>query len=456
MFVKPVLYQWIMFLIMSVGVFTTPSIGQTLFEDSSIYANDETTEINFGSAIALDGDYIAIGAHRDTSNGSYSGTVYVYSTSTNLLVNKLLPDDGAPEDWFGFAVDIDNGLVAVGARYEDESGFNSGSAYVFDAITGQQITKLTPPPNSDFIDFGQTITIHDGVVAVGAQLDTENGTWSGSVFLFDATSGSFIQKLLPSDGSEYSFFGSSIAINDDYTVIGAEGNTNENGQAAGAVYVFDTNTRQELFKFIAEDGNTEDRLGFRVDIHNNLIVAGAHRNDDLGRSSGSAYLFDMNTKKQTAKLLPLDGERDNFFGYSVGIHQDVVTVGAIFNATNGEQSGAVYKFDALTGQQINKLMTCERTGDDLFGFDISMNEQFIAVSAIQNDDHGANAGAVHLFDLNSCRADTNDDAELNFFDVSLFLSEFMDSNRAGDFNCDERFNFFDISSFLAAFSAGCQ
>ncbi len=450
-----VLYYRVLSLCFCIGVMATHSNGQSLFEDSTFYANDKNTQFNFGSAIALDDEFLAIGAHRDTTNGAYAGAVYIYSASTNQLIRKLVPDDGSTDDWFGFAVDIDDGTVAVGARYDNESGFNSGSAYLYSALSGSLIAKLAPPPNSDFIDFGQSICIHNGIVAVGAQLDNENGTWSGAVFLFDAATGLFLEKILPSDGSEYEFFGSSIAINDEYIVIGAEGNTNENGSAAGAVYVFESGTRQELAKFIAEDGNSEDRLGFRVDIDDNLIVAGAHLNDDFGRSSGSAYLFDISKKAQVAKLLPIDGNRNDFFGYAVGIHENIVTVGAILNATNGEHSGAVYMFNSTTGQQTNKLVTCDRSENDLFGYAISMNEQFIAVSAIQNDDLGFDAGAAYLFDLTSCRADFNDDADLNFIDVSMYLSAFIDSNTEGDFNCDERWDFFDHSAFLDAFAAGC-
>lgn len=51
-----------------------------------------------------------------------------------------------------------------------------------------------------------------------------------------------------------------------------------------------------------------------------------------------------------------------------------------------------------------------------------------------------------------CRADFNDDGLLNFFDVSLFLSDF---NAGGDYNGDGGTNFFDVSSFLSDFGEGC-
>lgn len=51
-----------------------------------------------------------------------------------------------------------------------------------------------------------------------------------------------------------------------------------------------------------------------------------------------------------------------------------------------------------------------------------------------------------------CPPDRNCDGQLNFFDVSLFLSEFSGND---DYNGDGSTNFFDVSQFLADFSAGC-
>lgn len=45
--------------------------------------------------------------------------------------------------------------------------------------------------------------------------------------------------------------------------------------------------------------------------------------------------------------------------------------------------------------------------------------------------------------------------EINFFDVSAFLSAFNAQDPAADFNNDGEINFFDVSGFLAAFNAGC-
>jgi len=55
----------------------------------------------------------------------------------------------------------------------------------------------------------------------------------------------------------------------------------------------------------------------------------------------------------------------------------------------------------------------------------------------------------------SCPADLTGDGQLNFFDISAFLSAFAAMDPVADFTGDGQYNFFDISAFLTAFSAGC-
>ncbi|MCA9274882.1 MAG: hypothetical protein KDA29_02545, partial [Phycisphaerales bacterium] len=61
----------------------------------------------------------------------------------------------------------------------------------------------------------------------------------------------------------------------------------------------------------------------------------------------------------------------------------------------------------------------------------------------------------NLFVGQTCPSDTNLDGALNFFDVSVFLSNYNAGSLAADLNGDGVLNFFDVSTFLSSYNMGC-
>ncbi len=61
----------------------------------------------------------------------------------------------------------------------------------------------------------------------------------------------------------------------------------------------------------------------------------------------------------------------------------------------------------------------------------------------------------NLFVGQTCVSDTNLDGVLNFFDVSVFLSNYNAGNIDADLNGDAMLNFFDVSTFLSGYNSGC-
>jgi hypothetical protein len=54
-----------------------------------------------------------------------------------------------------------------------------------------------------------------------------------------------------------------------------------------------------------------------------------------------------------------------------------------------------------------------------------------------------------------CAADLTGEGDLNFLDVSAFLTALSEMDPVADFAADGNFNFLDVSAFLQAFAAGC-
>jgi methionine-rich copper-binding protein CopC len=230
----------------SVYVFEKNSTGQ--FEQvSKLVASDGAASDQFGRAVAATDGMVVVGAYDD-DKGDNSGSVYVFeknSAGQYEQVTKLVASDGAANDYFGDAVAATDGTVVVGARHDDDKGDNSGSVYVFEKnnSTGQyeQVSKLVASDGSAADDFGLAVAATDGMVVVGARYDDDKGDNSGSVYVFEKNSaGQYEQvtKLVASDGAASDYFGDAVAATDGTVVVGANGD-DDKGRSSGSVYVFE-------------------------------------------------------------------------------------------------------------------------------------------------------------------------------------------------------------------------
>jgi WD40 repeat protein len=332
---------------------------------------------------------------------------------------------------------------------------------VYSALTGQRIQRITPndAQASDFfgVSVGLDLNINtDGLLAIGASLDDDMGDGAGAMYIFNPMTGVQVDKIYADDAAAGDAFGNVLAVDDGLIAIGSPLD-DDLGTSSGSAYIFDLATGNQLFKLLADDGLAGDGFGSVISISGGIVAVGAWQRDDLGGSSGAVYLFDASTGLQTHKLLPDDGAADDRFGFSVSISNGKVLVGAFRDDIFGTWSGSAYIFDALTGVQLEKLAPAAGDPQELFGRSVSIHNTNIGVSAIGNGDAGFKSGSAYVFTLpvNECLADLTGDGILNFFDVSAFLSAFTSGDPLADFTGDGMYNFFDVSAFLQAFAAGC-
>ncbi|MFT5348752.1 MAG: hypothetical protein ACI9M3_001793, partial [Bacteroidia bacterium] len=146
-----------------------------------IVASNRAANDNFGYSVAIAGDYIVVGAYledEDASNGttlSAAGSAFVFKkdqggTNNWGQIKKIVASDRAAIDWFGWSVAIAGDYIVVGAHKEDEdaSGGNTlseaGSAYVFQKDTGGtdnwgQIQKIVASDREANDRFGNSVAI---------------------------------------------------------------------------------------------------------------------------------------------------------------------------------------------------------------------------------------------------------------------------------------------------------
>ena len=146
-----------------------------------------------------------IGANQASRVGDQSGAVYIFDLTTGTELHKLLPDDLQQRDFFGHGVGISGNRAIVGSHGDDVFGLNSGSAYLFDVTTGEQLMKLVPSDGQAGDQFGYWAAISGNVAIVGSKYDDDLGNDSGSAYLFDVTTGQELRKLTASDGGVGTF-----------------------------------------------------------------------------------------------------------------------------------------------------------------------------------------------------------------------------------------------------------
>ena len=435
----------------------SPACGQEIIhEDLKIIPSDAADGDQFGYSISINNGIVAIGSIGDDDQGLFSGSVYLFDAFSGNQIMKILPNDGAEFDFFGMSIALDNDIVAIGAPLDDDNGNLSGSAYLFDVNTGVQLAKLHPDDAAARDWFGSAIAISNDVVVVGAYENDDVPVRSDSVYVFDASTGVQVAKLIPNGGANLDTMGFGFSVSIDNNIVAA-GATLEDGIdfQTGAAHIFDATTGVELAKLMANDGEFQDLFGFSIAISNGIVAVGAPQDTENGILSGSAYLFDANTGEQLHKLIPNDGIKFQQFGFSIAIENGLAVVGAWDNDL-GVNSGSVYVFDVNTGLQIAKLLASDGTFNDRLGTSLAINNGIVAAGAYFDAPNHVQSGSAYVFNVNiNCPADLTNDGSLDFFDISAFLSAFAAMSPAADFTADGSWNFFDVSAFLTAFSQGC-
>jgi len=335
------------------AVYAFEKLGASWVETGVLVPSDGAAGDRFGTACSISGDTIVGASAFDDDNGFNSGSAYVFEKVSGVWTEtaKLLPDDGAAKDWFGFFCGVSGNHAVVTANRDDDLGTDSGSAYIFEKIGAAwvQTAKLLASDGAAGDEFGYSCSISGTTAVITAPYDTDGEVDAGSAYVFENVSGSWVEtaKLVPSTGASQDRFGWSVSVDGDTVVVGAAFD-DDKGTDSGSAYVFEKigGAWVETAKLLAADGAARDELGGGVSVSGTKILLAARNDDDNGFNSGSAYLFEQlgGNWVQTAKLLPRDGAAGDEFGFQGAIGGDVALVGARHDDDLGGNSGSVYFF----------------------------------------------------------------------------------------------------------------
>ena len=481
------------------------AFSQDWTERLKITANERANNALFGASVAISGDFAIIGANQEKKDADNSeeniltdaGAAYIFKNESGewIFYQKIVASDRSGGDYFGHSVAIDGDFIVVGAPQEDEdengqnTKLNTGSAYVFKNIGGNwtEIQKICASDRNTQDWFGCSVGISGNDIVIGAyaQGTDENGgnqtDMAGAVYYFKNQGGTWTetQKMVAHDRRTADYFGASLAIEGNRLVVGAYlQDYNANGYTpktnAGAVYYLEkeNNTWTIKQKLVADDRKAESNFGYSVSISGDYIIVGAHYHDESSSltSSGAAYIFkySSNTWEQQTKLIPSDLEANDRFGQSVAISGNYAIVGAdledhdINGGNNFSNAGSAYLFELQDNNwvQIQKLCASDRSLNDSFGYKVAIQGYNFIVTAnqedhdINNKNYLNNSGSAYIFRKKSNLIVKKDNEIINngqtldfgnivFNDDTLTISLNI-STDGGDYICFTNENLFVI------------
>jgi hypothetical protein len=431
-------YKWILrSLVLTACIFSALPTFAAWTQRQKITSTPRGVGAQHGNAVAINGNTMVVGARFDSTTATQAGAAFVYvlSGTTWTQQAKLLADDGATFDKFGYSVAISEDTIVVGAYNDDSPLSNGGSAYIFvrNGTTWTQQQKLTASDGTADDEFGVSVAITGETIVVGAHFaDLPNNSAAGSAYIFrrSGTTWTETQKLIPVGGVVLGdYFGESAAISGNKIVIGAD-HTDIPQTAAGAVYVFVESVgglyvQQE--KLTISNGINGAQFGWSVAIEGNTLVAGAREDTPIvGQPAyGSAYVFEFNgaTWDSQGKLTASDGAAFDRFGWSVAVSNNVVAVGAREDDTTaGPDAGSAYIFtrSGTTWTQTQKLAPADTFNGDRFGSGVALSFGNLVIGAAEKNLTNPNGqGAAYYYTLQviPARYDFDGDGKA---DISVF------------------------------------
>ena len=312
----------------AVYIFKRDAIGwvidQIIYDEGVGFTTLESAD-KFGSSLAISGDRLVIGAPGDDGHsGSDTGAVYIYKrTSRSWILERTIVDGSTgfnaleSEDEFGSSLALDGRWLAVGAPGADgATRDDTGAVYIFKKTRSiwtseQKIADESTDFKSLWAgdEFGSALSLDGRNLLVGAEETTWSSVSSGAAYVFTRAqySDTFSFKQEISRGS--SSLGATVKAGDnlgaavdlfgDRLVVSANGDDTTGMTNTGAAYIFRNvggswTLEQELSYDVGSLSflRANDKLGSSVVLGDGWLSMGAPLDDGLdGIDNGTVYTF---------------------------------------------------------------------------------------------------------------------------------------------------------------------
>lgn len=384
--------------------FEMPAGDMTLYalwrREELLFVSQGGTGDFFGGSVGVDGDYAIVGASQQ--DFARDGFVYIYRhTGDNEWDPGFRITPAANGTLFGRATAIAGDDALIGAV--DAANFNGGAVHAY-RRTGLNTwapagTLSIPNDTTSSRSFGAAIAMDGSYAVVGDEKDSEAGSDAGAAHVFrrnDSGVWDHVQKLVRADDGfpkANERFGASVAIDGDHLIVGAVGGFE-------AAYIFRRTDDDEWIQVerLSEPGLSivpeNNQFGASVAIDGDYTVVGAPRTDFENSPGGStfvdigaAYLYRRTAVDTWSRVTSNSGRRSfDFFGHSVAIAGSTTFVGAReYEDEDGTtDTGAIFVLplgDYDFWEAATVLVPDNATSSALFGSAVAVGEQHLVVGA---------------------------------------------------------------------------
>ena len=380
-------------------------------DEATLRPDDPGDRHDFGDAIAIDGDTAVIGTPRhdqgaEDDNRANRGAVYVFTRDGGewSQETKLTQPDAADGDEFGEAVAINGETIAVGAPGNDSSrglAGDYGAVYVFAAEGEGYALEAILQPDDTFGDqeVGSDLALEGDTVVVGAPGTSESpdgfDDFSGTAYVWQRSDGSWsLEAELDRDSDGYTAFGTAVAFDGETALVGAPGVDRSFGVYPGGVFAYAASDWNETAEITHEDSDGGDRFGAAIAFHGDVFVGGApHKDFGDASDHGAAYAFERTDGawNQTANITSASLEGSDNYGSTLALSDRAAIVDASGNGSAFEvtRDGASWSDPAPFRPDDGE------DGDD-FGDGSALAGDLALVGAPGDSGDGTQQGAVHV------------------------------------------------------------
>lgn len=270
------------------GLLSLTAAAHAQCELEQLTAPLEAVPRDFGRALALDGDLLAVGDPLAGPGSPLSGAVFLFrfdETGQANLEATLTPPPGSSGDRFGAALSVDGNRVAIGARFDDDAGGNAGAVHVFVRTDG--VWGLEQILSGPYLELGRAVAL-DGDTLVATAIGT------GAVFERNAGGWSLSANLEPPVGTPVADdWGVALALSDGAVAVGSPSAESCLGCAdsSGSVALYDLDYSGPTLVQVLSGPTVGARFGTAVALDGDRLAVGAPQGDGSVAGTGSAHTY---------------------------------------------------------------------------------------------------------------------------------------------------------------------